>query len=131
MSTPSYYDLERSPGDLSGYSLEEILIISKSLDTSMCYLLGIEGDLLDSNIKPDELFQLIQRHCDKTGTSIQQLESEIGWEIADLKESPTVKCVQRCLDWLVDVANAVDVDWRRVIPALENYPTRKRIADST
>ena len=116
IGSAAYYDLEAFEGDITGcYSLNEILLICKSLDLRPRELF-FDVPVLPLSI--DEVISQIARHCSEKSISIAEFEDIAGWRIASCLANPRVALDEWCVDCLMDICRESGVEWSRAIAGL-------------
>ena len=66
----------------------------------------------------DELAEIVSRRVESSAANLDALEDEAGWHVGDLIRHPQ-SVADWCFNRLLDICTASDIDWKRVVPALE------------
>jgi transcriptional regulator with XRE-family HTH domain len=111
----TYRDWEWGEGDISTTaSLAEIARLSSALGLPSVVIFEDEAATGEA-FSPHRLVTEIKTHLEKTGTSVDDFENRVGFEIA-----PALADSSKVLDWNLDclrfVCNELGIDWRLAIP---------------
>jgi hypothetical protein len=121
MSYESYVDIE-SYGDeiTSAVSFRDVVTLGDLLGLDLRRLFGAD----DGVVTFAELAAAV--HSRLGETALEQLENEVGWELADVVSDPAA-FAEFSLDGLADVAAPFGLDWRHLLPLsrrADNRPDR-------
>ena len=63
-----------------------------------------------------DLPQHIRDHVERESLSIDELEAQVGWPLADFMESPLTVAAEVPLDFLRALGRALAIDWTDLVP---------------
>jgi hypothetical protein len=110
MSYESYRDIESYDDEITGVvSFREVVTLGKLIRLDLRRLFGAD----DKVVTFEELADAIRARL--RDTSLEQLEDEVGWELAGALADPTTFS-EFTLDGLADVSAPFGIDWRQLLP---------------
>jgi hypothetical protein len=105
----SYRDIEWYDDEITGsLSFENVVMLAELLGLDLRHMFGADDAVLTF---ADLAAAVRTRPAD---TPLEQLENEIGWELADALDDPAA-FAQFSLDGLADVAAPFGLDWRQLL----------------
>lgn len=121
ISYESYVDIEWYDDEITSViSFREVVTLAGLLELDLRRLFGADDTVLTFA----ELAAAVRSRLGET--PLEQLENEIGWELADAVSDPAA-FAQFSLDGLADVAAPFGLDWRHLLPLsrrADNRPDR-------
>ena len=110
MSYESYRDIESYDNEItSAISFREAVTLADILELDLRRMFGAD----DTVVTFAELAAALRVRLGET--SLEQLENEVGWELADALAEPTA-FAEFSLDGLADSAASCGLDWRHLLP---------------
>jgi hypothetical protein len=121
MSYESYVDIESYDDEITSVvSFRDVVTLADLVELDLRRLFGAD----DTVVTFAELGAAV---CSRLGeTPLEQLENEVGWELADVVSDPAA-FAEFSLDGLADVAAPFGLDWRHLLPPsrrADNRPDR-------
>jgi hypothetical protein len=110
VSYESYRDIEWYDDEItSSLSFGNVVTLAELLDLDLRRMFGADDTVMTF---ADLAAAVRTRLAD---TPLEQLENEVGWELADALDDPAV-FAEFSLDGLADVAAPFGLDWRQLLP---------------
>jgi hypothetical protein len=110
VSYESYRDIEWYDDEItSSLSFANVVTLAELLDLDLRRMFGADETVMTFA----DLAAAVRRRL--ADTRIEQLENEIGWELADAVDDPAA-FAEFSLDGLADVAAPFALDWRHLLP---------------
>jgi len=110
MTFESYRDLEDYDDEITSVvSFRDVVTLGDVLKLDLRRLFGAD----DTVVTFEELAAALRARLAET--PLEQLEDELGWELADALADPAA-FAEFSLDGLADVAGPVGIDWRHLLP---------------
>jgi len=110
MSYESYRDIESYDDELTSViSFREAVTLADLLDLDLRRMFGAD----DTVVTFEDLAAALHERLGET--PLEQLEDELGWELADALADPAA-FAEFSLDGLADIATPVGLDWRHLLP---------------
>ena len=110
-----YYDLETDEEELtSNVSLDSVARIAKALGVKSSALYGMQSSRI---VSLETLASLVREHVQRSGKSLSDFETEIGWSVAGALANPE-EFRGFNVDGLRATAEAVGVVWPDVLDGL-------------
>jgi len=110
MSYASYRDIEWFDDEITSVvSFREVVTLADLLELDLRRMFGAD----DTVVTFAELAAALRGRLDET--PLEQLEDELGWELADALADPAA-FAGFSLDGLADVAASLGLDWRHLLP---------------
>jgi DNA-binding Xre family transcriptional regulator len=114
MPVKTYYDLESSDDLRMAISLSELNRICVGLGVSPSQLLEAGTESVKPAVDIAGVLQMIRKHCEEYGMTIEEFEDRAGWTIRQHLSSPERAFEEWNMDCLKDVCSMVGIDWRAV-----------------
>jgi transcriptional regulator with XRE-family HTH domain len=117
ITVPWYHDLEGDPEEASStLSLAQLQTLASALGLPLRQILGgADAPPAGARVSPGELVGELRRRVAASGRSVEEIGSQIGWDIAPLMQDPAH--VWQCnVDGLKDVCAFAQVDWTALLP---------------
>jgi hypothetical protein len=112
MSWESYRDIESYDDEITSVvSFREAVTLADLLELDLRRLFGAD----DTIVTFEELAAALRVRLGET--PLEQLENELGWELADALADPDA-FAEFSLDGLADVAAPFGIDWRNLLPLM-------------
>jgi hypothetical protein len=112
VSYESYVDIESYDDEItSGVSFRDLSTLADVLELDLRRLFGADATVVTFA----ELAAAVRARLDET--PLEQLENEVGWELADAVADPAA-FAEFTLDGLADIAAPLGLDWRHLLPLL-------------
>ncbi len=121
MSYESYRDIETYDDEITSVvSFRDVITLAELLELDLRRLFGTD----DTVTTFAELAAAVRARL--ADTPLEQLENELGWELADAISDPAA-FAEFSLDGLADVAAPFGLDWRHLLPLSRrgDDPTRR------
>jgi transcriptional regulator with XRE-family HTH domain len=116
ITTAAYHDLESFPGELSStISVRQLRRLGEALGVNMASLLLGAHPLVDE-VSAGDLVDALRARVAASGASVDDLGSQIGWDIGPLLQNPE-QLWELNLDGLQDICAFVGVDWTSLLAA--------------
>jgi hypothetical protein len=113
----AYGDLELYDDELTTvFSLSQALTLASMLKISLCVLLG-DDEFRGDELPLVQLPKLIGSCLSNEGISLEDFESEVGWQLDQFMKSPLRTALGLPVSFLQDLASRLSVDWRSMIPS--------------
>ena len=110
MSFESYRDIESYDDELTSVvSFREAVTLAELLELDLRRMFGAD----DTVVTFEDLAAALRERLGET--PLEQLEDELGWELADALADPAA-FAEFSLDGLADIATPVGLDWRHLLP---------------
>jgi len=110
MSYESYRDIESYDDELTSVvSFREAVTLANLLELDLRRMFGAD----DTVVTFEDLAAALHERLGET--PLEQLEDELGWELADALADPAA-FAEFSLDGLADIATPVGLDWRHLLP---------------
>jgi hypothetical protein len=120
MSFEAYRDIEDYDDEITSVvSFRDAVTLADLIELDLRRLFGAD----DTVVTFAELAAAIRARLDET--PLEQLEDELGWELADALSDPAA-FAEFSLDGLADVAAPVGRDWRHLLP-LSRRPDNRSV----
>ena len=120
MSYESYVDIETYDDEITSVvSFREVITLAELLELDLRQLFGA-GEAV---VTFAELAAAVRARVAET--PLEQLENELGWEVADALSDPAA-FAEFTLDGLADVATPFGLDWRHLLPLSRRADDRPR-----
>jgi hypothetical protein len=116
ISYESYRDIEWYDDEITSVvSFRDAVILAELIELDLRRMFGAD----DTVVTFDDLAAALRVRLDET--PLEQLEDELGWELADALADPAA-FADFSLDGLADVAAPVGLDWRHLLPVAGRRP---------
>ena len=110
MTYESYRDIESYDDEITSVvSFRDVVALGRLVRLDLRRLFGAD----DKVVTFEELVAAIRARLDET--SLEQLEDEVGWELAGAVSDPAT-FADFTLDGLADVSAPFGIDWRHLLP---------------
>jgi len=110
VSYESYRDIESYDDEITSViSFRDAVTLAEILDLDLRRMFEADGEVATFA----ELAAALRVRLEQT--PLEQLENELGWELADALADPSA-FGEFSLDGLADVAAPLGLDWRRLLP---------------
>ena len=107
----AYRDLEWFDDEITSVvSFRDVVKLGEILRLDLRRMFGADSDTIATF---DDLAAALRARL--AGTSLEELENDVGWELAGALAAPT-DFANFTLDGLADVATPVAIDWRHLLP---------------
>jgi transcriptional regulator with XRE-family HTH domain len=110
LSYESYRDIETYDDEITTVvSFSDVTTLAELIELDLRRLFGAD----DTVVTFAELAAAVRARLAET--TLEQLENELGWELADAIADPAA-FAEFSLDGLADVATPLNLDWRHLLP---------------
>ena len=110
-----YDDLEQHDDELaSTLTLFQAIELASALGVRLHDLVG-EGRVRET-VPLLDLPSLVRRHLERDGTSMQEFEKQVGWDLQEFMQSPLKVTAESPIMFLQAIAGRLGMDWLSLVP---------------